>query len=70
MCGLTLEWIQHLGGINAITQRNSNKATLLYETIDNSNGFYRFVFLAKVKFNIYFNWNFEVRQLLSHSEAA
>lgn len=40
MCGLTLEWIQNLGGINAITQRNSRKATLLYEIIDDSNGFY------------------------------
>jgi phosphoserine aminotransferase len=38
--GLVLEWIQNLGGIAAMTNRNDAKAKLLYDAIDHSNGFY------------------------------
>jgi len=38
--GLVLEWIQDLGGIAAITKRNDAKAKLLYDTIEESGGFY------------------------------
>jgi phosphoserine aminotransferase len=40
LTGLTLKWILRSGGINAIHQINTEKAELLYRTIDNSNGFY------------------------------
>jgi phosphoserine aminotransferase len=39
--GLVLEWIESLGGVPAIQQRNNAKAKLLYDTIETSSGFYR-----------------------------
>lgn len=38
---LVLEWIKAEGGVSVIEERNRKKATLLYETIANSNGFYK-----------------------------
>ncbi|MDZ5711286.1 3-phosphoserine/phosphohydroxythreonine transaminase [Jeotgalibacillus haloalkalitolerans] len=40
MIGLMLEWIDSLGGVKEIEKRNREKASLLYETIDQSNLFY------------------------------
>jgi len=37
---LVLKWINNLGGLKEIQSRNTKKAELLYNTIDNSNGFY------------------------------
>ncbi len=34
------EWIKRQGGLKAINQLSENKSTLIYETIDESNGFY------------------------------
>lgn len=39
--GLVLEWIESLGGVQAIQKRNDAKAKLLYDTIETSSGFYR-----------------------------
>jgi phosphoserine aminotransferase len=39
--GLVLKWIEKLGGLKAIQERNQKKASLIYETIDASGGFYR-----------------------------
>ena len=39
--GLVLEWIESLGGVSGIQQRNDAKARLLYGTIEASGGFYR-----------------------------
>src|SRR5262249_1092089 len=39
--GLVMEWIDSLGGINAIQKRNEAKARLLYDTIDASHGFFK-----------------------------
>ena len=39
--GLVTEWIAAEGGLPGIQKRNEAKARLLYETIENSNGFYR-----------------------------
>ena len=39
--GLVLEWIKEQGGLAAITRRNEEKAALIYDAIDASNGFYR-----------------------------
>lgn len=36
----TLKWIKSEGGLDAIERRNDYKAGLLYDAIDNSNGFY------------------------------
>lgn len=36
-----LHWIKNNGGLNAIETRNIEKAKLIYDAIDNSNGFYK-----------------------------
>jgi phosphoserine aminotransferase len=41
MCSLSLKHLKLLGGVPAIEKINRNKAKLLYDTIDNSNGFYK-----------------------------
>ncbi len=38
---LSLEYLKSLGGVSAIEKINRDKAKLLYDTIDNSNGFYK-----------------------------
>jgi len=38
--GLMMEWIEAQGGLAGIQKRNEEKAKLLYEAIDSSNGFY------------------------------
>lgn len=37
----TLKWIDAEGGLSAIEKRNNDKAQMLYDAIDNSNGFYK-----------------------------
>jgi len=39
--GLVLRWIEGLGGLTAMAERNARKAQLVYEVIDGSGGFYR-----------------------------
>ncbi len=39
--GLVAKWLLNLGGLEAIAKINDEKARLIYDTIDNSNGFYR-----------------------------
>lgn len=39
--GLVVKWLLNLGGLDAIAKINQQKAQLIYDTIDNSNGFYR-----------------------------
>lgn len=39
--GLVTEWIAAEGGLSGIQKRNGAKAGLLYDTIENSDGFYR-----------------------------
>jgi phosphoserine aminotransferase len=41
MVGLVFQWLKEIGGMPAIAKRNSEKAGLLYKTIDESGGFYR-----------------------------
>jgi phosphoserine aminotransferase len=40
LLGLTLQWIKRQGGIKAVQANNEKKAKLIYNAIDNSNGFY------------------------------
>lgn len=40
MLSLVLEWVQHEGGLSVIEKRNEQKANMLYEAIDESDGFY------------------------------
>ncbi|PIC81308.1 3-phosphoserine/phosphohydroxythreonine aminotransferase [Sporosarcina sp. P18a] len=40
MLGEVLGWMQQQGGIEKIAERNEEKANLIYDAIDNSNGFY------------------------------
>lgn len=41
LCGLILTWLKRQGGLAAIAEINQRKATTLYTTIDDSQGFYR-----------------------------
>lgn len=40
LLNLTMKWIKSQGGIKKIEKYNKSKASLLYEALDNSNGFY------------------------------
>jgi phosphoserine aminotransferase len=40
MLSLVLEWVEEEGGVKAIEARNQEKAAIVYEAIDASNGFY------------------------------
>ena len=40
MLGEVLGWIEELGGLEAVAKNNEEKAKLIYDIIDNSNGFY------------------------------
>ena len=40
MVNLVLNWIKAQGGLAAVQRRNQRKAAVIYEAIDNSNGFY------------------------------
>ena len=40
MLSLVMEWLEQKGGIEAIQKHNEAKAKLLYDAIDNSDGFY------------------------------
>ena len=39
--GLVLKWLKSLGGLSAIEKINGDKASLVYQAIDQSGGFYR-----------------------------
>lgn len=41
MLGLVMEWIEKQGGVEAVEKRNAEKAQLLYDVIDESDGFYK-----------------------------
>ncbi len=41
MLGLVLGWLQDLGGIEEIAKINAKKSSLLYQAIDQSDGYYR-----------------------------
>jgi phosphoserine aminotransferase len=41
MLGLVLKWVKQLGGIEQIERINEEKAKLIYDQIDESNGFYK-----------------------------
>lgn len=40
MLGEVLRWIEDLGGLTAVSKQNEEKAKYIYDTIDNSDGFY------------------------------
>jgi phosphoserine aminotransferase len=39
--GLVFKWLKSLGGLEAVAQRNADKAGLVYDAIDQSGGFYK-----------------------------
>ncbi len=41
MVGKTVAWIKAQGGLTAMAEKNAKKAKILYDAIDNSNGFYK-----------------------------
>jgi phosphoserine aminotransferase len=38
---LVLQWVEGLGGLPSMLERNATKSALLYDTIDQSGGFYK-----------------------------
>lgn len=40
MLGEVLRWVEEQGGLEVITQKNEEKAKVIYDTIDQSDGFY------------------------------
>ena len=40
MIGLVCDWLKEQGGVEAMAERNREKATLIYDTLDSSDGFY------------------------------
>ncbi|MCP1144983.1 3-phosphoserine/phosphohydroxythreonine transaminase [Lysinibacillus endophyticus] len=40
MLGEVLKWVENKGGLEAIEKQNEEKAKVIYDAIDNSNGFY------------------------------
>src|SRR5690606_11559883 len=40
MLGEVLKWVEAQGGVEAVAKRNEEKAALIYDVIDASNGFY------------------------------
>jgi phosphoserine aminotransferase len=57
LCELVLEHLKKLGGIPAIEKQNRKKAKMIYDIIDNSNGFYKGVAKKKSRslMNVTFN---------------
>lgn len=41
MIGLMLQWLKKEGGVAEMVKRNEKKAKMIYDAIDNSNGFYK-----------------------------
>lgn len=41
MINLMLQWVKSEGGLDVIEKRNEQKAAIVYDAVDNSNGFYR-----------------------------
>ncbi|KGR90806.1 MFS transporter [Ureibacillus massiliensis 4400831 = CIP 108448 = CCUG 49529] len=41
MLGEVLKWVENQGGLEAVQKRNEEKAKLIYDVIDSSNGFYK-----------------------------
>jgi phosphoserine aminotransferase len=41
LAGLTFQWLKEQGGLKAMGERNTAKASLLYDAIDHSGGYYR-----------------------------
>ena len=41
MVGKVVRWLKSQGGLSAMAERNAAKAKLLYDAIDNSDGYYR-----------------------------
>jgi len=39
--GLVLKWIEEMGGVLAMAKKSAAKSQLLYQAIEDSNGFYR-----------------------------
>ena len=69
-----LEWIEEQGGLPAITERNEEKARLLYGVLDDSDGFYQGVAEANVRSKMNVTFRLEHQDLepdfLSSAKAA
>jgi phosphoserine aminotransferase len=71
MLNLVLQWIEKLGGLPAMAERNARKAQTVYDAIDKSNGYYRGHALpgSRSQMNITFRLADEAREKKFVSEA-
>jgi phosphoserine aminotransferase len=71
---LVLGWIEELGGLRAMAERNAQKARTLYDAIDQSGGFYRGHAMpeARSRMNVTFRLPSEAleKQLVTEAQAA
>lgn len=44
LMGLVLKWIEEMGGVLAMAKKSAAKSQLLYQAIEDSNGFYRWLY--------------------------
>ena len=67
LLNLIMKWIDEQGGIEAVDKKNQEKAKILYDAIDNSNGFY--VGHAKKDSRSLMNVSFNIKDKDSQLEA-
>lgn len=63
MVNLVLKWVKNQGGLAALAERNETKAKLVYDTIDNSDGFYRGVADIGSRSNMNITWRMKDEEL-------
>ncbi|UKS27803.1 3-phosphoserine/phosphohydroxythreonine transaminase [Paenibacillus sp. HWE-109] len=56
MMNLMLKWVLQQGGVAALEQQNAGKAKLVYDVIDNSNGFYKGIIAHKDRSDMNITW--------------
>lgn len=66
MCGLVFKWLLKLGGLEEVEKRNIAKSSLLYDTIDSSNGFY--VGVVEKPFRSRMNIPFRIKSIEGNEE--
>jgi len=63
MMNLVLRWVIEQGGVGALEKRNAEKAELIYQTIDASNGFYRGIVNQADRSDMNITWKMTSQEL-------
>jgi phosphoserine aminotransferase len=65
MANLTFKWIKSIGGMNEIEKRRDAKAKIIYDIIDESNGYYRCPVDKKCRSKMNIVWRLKTEELES-----